>query len=232
MAFKYAQPVEDPEEPLIDLNDDANDDSPLEPPKSVELSSPNSTQNSSVTTSSSSAEKDKHNAALDPSHPTYITPSTFRMIILADETYECFFHTQFWKSFQVDQKIDQDLGVVKNIRGMFNNFLADGRRVAIEVRKRMDDATKNIPDNANNIINNAMNGVGANNDKDGRSRAQTLSSNNDDDDDFGNFVTPANANDVLGDVPVGADFTSVLHDKKEIEKENELARQLKDTRLG
>lgn len=33
-------------------------------------------------------EKLKHNAALDPTHPVYLNLATFRMVILADETYE------------------------------------------------------------------------------------------------------------------------------------------------
>lgn len=116
LAFKYAQPYENPDEPLIDLNDGGD--------KQIE----------SIT----------HNKALDPTHPVYITPSMFRMIILANETYSSFFENQFWKSFDLDtpSNIGNSMfgGMVGNIRGMVNNVMADGVRVANQVKKRMDDA--------------------------------------------------------------------------------------------
>ncbi|KAH3668738.1 hypothetical protein OGAPHI_002493 [Ogataea philodendri] len=136
-------------------------------------------------------EKLKHNKALNPATPTFITASTFRMIILADETYESFFHNDFWKSFHVNDKVSENPGVVNNLRGMFTDFLADGRRVANEVRKRMDDATKTVASSDQSSITTR------------NSRAQTLTSYNDEDeDDFGNFVSPLS--DALNDIPIGA----------------------------
>ncbi|KAG7884883.1 hypothetical protein KL938_001140 [Ogataea parapolymorpha] len=136
------------------------------------------------------SEKLKHNKALDPSNPTYITPSTFRMIILADDTYESFFQHDFWKSFHVNDKVSESLGVVNNLRGIFTNFLADGRRVANEVRKRMDDATKSVATSEQSSVTTRT------------SRAQTMSSyNEEDEDDFGNFQSPLN--DVFNELSIG-----------------------------
>jgi Ca2+-binding EF-hand superfamily protein len=124
LAFKYAQPYEDPEEPLIDLED----------------------------SSDKKLESLMHNKALDPTHPVYITPSMFRMVILANETYASFFENHFWKSFDLDTpgNVDQGMfgGMVGNIRGMVNYVMADGVRVASQVRKKMDDARIRADTNA------------------------------------------------------------------------------------
>lgn len=121
LAFKYAQPYEDPDAPLINLDDDANDSS-----------------------SNKKLDSITHNKALDPTHPVYITASMFRMVILANETYSSFFENQFWKSFELDSPGNMENGVfggmVGNIRGMVNNVMADGARVATQVRKKMDEA--------------------------------------------------------------------------------------------
>lgn len=120
LAFKYAQPYEDPSAPLIDLEDDDK------------------------VTTTKELESISHNKALDPKHPVYITPSMFRMVILANETYSSFFETQFWKSFDLDKSGNMDTsvfgGMVGNIRGMVSNVMADGVRVATQVKKRMDSA--------------------------------------------------------------------------------------------
>lgn len=126
LAFKYAQPYEDPEANLLDLDDSFDNDRELE--------------------------KMKHNKALDPTHPVYITPSMFRMVILANETYSSFFEHQFWKSFDLDSpgNTNQSMlgGMVGNIRGMVNNVMADGARVANQVKKKMDDARSRADTNA------------------------------------------------------------------------------------
>jgi TBC1 domain family member 8/9 len=118
LAFKYAQPYEDPEAPLIDLDDDSE--------------------------TAKDNKKIINNKALDPTHPVYITPSMFRMVILANETYSSFFEHEFWKSFDLDSPGNSDSsvlsGMVGNIRGMVNNVMADGVRVASQVKKKMDDA--------------------------------------------------------------------------------------------
>lgn len=116
LAFKYAQPYENPDAPLIDL----------------ELS-----DNKTMKTIS-------HNMALNPNNKVYITPSMFRMVILANETYSSFFENQFWQSFDLDSPATSDQsifgGMIGNIRGMVNNVMADGARVANQVKKKMDDA--------------------------------------------------------------------------------------------
>ncbi|TID28315.1 hypothetical protein CANINC_002492 [Pichia inconspicua] len=117
LAFKYAQPYENPDAPLIDLS---------------ELS-----DNKEMNTIS-------HNVALNPNNKVYITPSMFRMVILANETYSSFFENQFWQSFDLDSPASNDQsvfgGMIGNIRGMVNNVMADGARVANQVKKKMDDA--------------------------------------------------------------------------------------------
>ena len=122
LAFKYAQPYEDPDAPLINLEDDDND----------------------ASMSNKKLDSITHNKALDPTHPVYITASMFRMVILANETYSSFFENQFWKSFELDKPGSMENGVfggmVGNIRGMVNNVMADGARVATQVRKKMDEA--------------------------------------------------------------------------------------------
>lgn len=131
LAFKYAQPYEDPHAPLIELDDDNITEKKIE----------------SIT----------HNKALDPTHPVYITASMFRMVILANETYSSFFENQFWKSFDLDKpgNIDNSVfgGMVGNIRGMVNNVMADGARVATQVRKKMDEA-RSRGDTINSIESN------------------------------------------------------------------------------
>ncbi|ODV85087.1 hypothetical protein CANARDRAFT_199619 [[Candida] arabinofermentans NRRL YB-2248] len=206
LAFQYAQPEIDNDEPLIDLADESTD------------------------TETKNSEKLKHNKALDPSHPTYITASMFRMVILADVTYESFFTNIFWRSFHINEKVNEgNISVANNIRGMFNNFLADGRRVAIEVRKRMDDAAKNGATTTSTTNPNSTS------DQQSifttKSRSQTLSSyNEDDDDDFGNFVSPGV--DILNDVPTGGNDWEVLHTKKELDDERKLIEGMKSTSIS
>ncbi|VEU20417.1 DEKNAAC101311 [Brettanomyces naardenensis] len=212
MIFQYAQPAEDPDKPLISLSDDEDDEKKDKQENSI-----------------------KHNAALDPSRPVYITPSTFRMVILADETYESFFRTEFWKSFRVNEKISEKLGVVDNLRGMFTHFLADGRRVAVQVRKRMDEATKNAkPISDTGSTENRPRAASSNTSigsKSTRSRASSSlnDDDDDDDDDFGNFVGADY--DELNDIPTGGNELSVLHDAKEMEKESELVRGFESAKL-
>lgn len=114
LAFQYALPYEDTNAPLIELDDTG--------------------RNESIT----------HNKALDPNTPVYITSSMFRMIVLANETYSSFFEHEFWASFDVDLPGNTDQSVlgdlVGNIRGVVNNVMADGVRVANQVKKRMGDA--------------------------------------------------------------------------------------------
>ncbi|GME67245.1 unnamed protein product [[Candida] boidinii] len=206
LSFQYAQPDEDPNTPLIDLEDTG-----ITKPKPDE----------------SFQEKLKHNIALDPSNPMYISLPMFRMVILSDTTYESFFAETLRKSIHVDDEVDTKLDMYKNIRGMFNNFLADGRRVAIEVKRRMDDAAKSAGLNNNDASSSSSNSVNNNSSTNNTtpdtasrtSRSHTLSSYQEDDDDFGSYVSPEN-DDLLSNnelaslsvnIPVSGNDMSVLH---------------------
>lgn len=107
-VFEYALPEVDPEEPLIDLDDETESRK-----RSIQA-----------------------NPALDPDHPVFLNLPTFRMVVLADETYEHFFADTLPKSVRVDEEVQEAKS--RNLRDMFGGLLADGRRVANEVKRRMD----------------------------------------------------------------------------------------------
>ncbi|KAG7009388.1 hypothetical protein G7Y79_00002g005030 [Physcia stellaris] len=117
------------------------------------------------------------NLALDPANPLHITLPTFRMVILADELLQAFFETSFPNSFHLSSissvsrtptlstftapngapsqiplpAAGQSGGIVppnKGLRGVLDNIVSDGMRVAGEVRKRMDEAQREIEKNA------------------------------------------------------------------------------------
>lgn len=117
-SFEYAKAVDLAEEVnLIDLSDDEGEEKRTVKQKQLE----------SI----------KANAALDPTHPKVIDLPTFRMIILADETYELFFSNTLRSSVHVDEHINID-NKNKVLRSMFDGILADGKRVAEQVRRRVD----------------------------------------------------------------------------------------------
>ena len=119
-SFKYARSLEVTEEiNLIDLSDD-EDDFKKKEKKLATL---------------------KANVALDPTRPMVIDLATFRMIILAGETYELFFGETWRNSIHIDQSIDLNSTRSKAVRGMLDGILADGRRVAQQVRRRVDSVT-------------------------------------------------------------------------------------------
>ena len=62
------------------------------------------------------------------------------MVILADETYEMFFAQTLRDSIHLDQgaTINRGSGALKS---MFDGIIADGRRVAEEVRRRVDSVS-------------------------------------------------------------------------------------------
>lgn len=121
-SFEYAKPLDIAEEiNLIDLSDDE----------------------SSKSIGQKKLESMRANAALDPHHPTVIDLATFRMIILADETYELFFSSTFRHSIHVNHHVALSDAKDNALRNMFDGIIADGRRVAKEVRRRVDSvATK------------------------------------------------------------------------------------------
>lgn len=81
-----------------------------------------------------------HNAALNPSTPVFLNLPTFRMVVLADETYELFFSRTLRKSVHLAKPLDSKFNTIRNLRDMFDGLLADTRKVAVNVRRRMDSA--------------------------------------------------------------------------------------------
>lgn len=104
------------------------------------------------------------NLALDPANPLHITLPTFRMVILADELLQQFFESAFPNSFRLSPSPTTPnatplttfttLGRLssaparavvppaKGIRGVLDTIVSDGIRVAGEVRKRVDEASR------------------------------------------------------------------------------------------
>ena len=60
------------------------------------------------------------------------------MIILADETYELFFSETLRDSIRIDEGNESNNYRTKALRNMFDGILADGKRVAEQVRRRVD----------------------------------------------------------------------------------------------
>ncbi|EWC48110.1 hypothetical protein DRE_02689 [Drechslerella stenobrocha 248] len=106
------------------------------------------------------------NAALDPANPLHITLPTFRMIVLADEVLEYFFESGFAESISLSTEWPKTPGGrivssssfagfggaaaggvipgAKGLRGVLDGIVNDGLRVAQEVRRRMDEAQKEL----------------------------------------------------------------------------------------
>ena len=112
------------------------------------------------------------NLALDPTRPLHITLPTFRMVILADDLLQQFFESSFPASFHLSANPvlssstttlttftsptssmamphagPRAGGIVppsKGLRGVLDNIVQDGMRVATEVRKRVDDVGKEL----------------------------------------------------------------------------------------
>ncbi|KAK9324585.1 rab-GTPase-TBC domain-containing protein [Lipomyces orientalis] len=87
---------------------------------------------------SSSNNKVKANAALDPNHPLHITLPTFRMVVLADEALEHFFAHDFAASM----KLEPAKGMLREkgtLRELFDTLVSDSMRVAGEVKRRIDE---------------------------------------------------------------------------------------------
>lgn len=119
-------------------------------------------------TQSKSVSKRSANIALDPSNPLHITLPTFRMVVLADDLLQQFFESAFPESFHLSDHPAHSTsqaplttfssptpalhaashgGIVppaKGLRGVLDNIVSDGMRVAGEVRKRVDEAQREI----------------------------------------------------------------------------------------
>lgn len=113
------------------------------------------------------------NLALDPANPLHITLPTFRMVILADELLQQFFESAFPSSFHLSPTPSTPstplttfsntapipsaarapstgprpgtvIPPAKGLRGVLDSIVSDGMRVASEVRKRMDEAQREM----------------------------------------------------------------------------------------
>ncbi len=125
----------------------------------------------------SRAQSEKANVALDPGNPLYMTLPTFRMVVLADELLEQFFESSFPTSFHVVEGLQLPalaspsalttfsslrlggsqlappaaagrVAPPRGLRGVLDNIVTDGMRVAAEVRKRVEDVQREIEKNA------------------------------------------------------------------------------------
>ena len=163
---------DDDEEDLLDL-DSATSHSPTTPTASL----PNFQLHPASKETNPTARKASANLALDPANPLHITLPTFRMVILADELLQGFFEASFPNSFHLSSTSSisrtptlstfsapngassqlplaaagRSGGIVspnKGLRGVLDNIVTDGMRVAGEVRKRMDEAQREMEKNA------------------------------------------------------------------------------------
>lgn len=142
------------------------------PPLSLPSPSPPSLHPShNPTAHRPSSRKASANLALDPANPLHITLPTFRMLILADDHLQHFFESSFPASFHlsptpttptISTRTSTSLTTFtsphpstlplpagplppnKGLRGVLDTIVSDGMRVASEVRKRMDDAQREM----------------------------------------------------------------------------------------
>lgn len=94
------------------------------------------------------------NVALDPSKPLYLNLATFRMVVLADETLETLFSTSFQECIHLTKTgtgVFEKTQSNKTLRTVFDGILADGMRVAGEVRKRIDEAIEEGEENEDSV---------------------------------------------------------------------------------
>ncbi len=159
---------EEAEEDLLDLNSDStqpttNSHRPTDPSSP---SIPHPTRSASINRPTHTA-----NAALNPHMPLHITLPTFRMVILADESLQQFFESSFPASFHLSSHplpsqsgplttfrspVHTSTGGIvpagpggvvppaKGLRGVLDNIVQDGMRVASEVRKRVDEVGREM----------------------------------------------------------------------------------------
>lgn len=92
------------------------------------------------------------NAALNPNTPVVVNLATYRMVVLADETYELFFSKTFRESIHLTEPISTKYDPVRSLKDMFNGLLADGQQVALKVRRRMDSAASQAIHHENSSI--------------------------------------------------------------------------------
>ncbi len=156
----------DSEEDLLDLGDKRLPLDEEAPPSSA----PSLPRRASSLNHPISKPPAKHfaNIALDPSNPLHITLPTFRMVILADDLLQQFFESAFASSFNLSSHPAHSSsqatlttftspipslptaprgGLVppaKGLRGVLDNIVSDGMRVAGEAKKRFDEAQREM----------------------------------------------------------------------------------------
>ncbi|KAL8725628.1 MAG: hypothetical protein Q9166_007238 [cf. Caloplaca sp. 2 TL-2023] len=169
--FSVGDDDDDDEDDLLDLGIDTVKTPTSQSPTTT--SSPHllpSSQQVSPATKTTTSRKTSANLALDPANPLHITLPTFRMVVLADELLQQFFETSFPASFHLSPSIHRtstststlttfstpashlslpsNTAVVpsgnKGLRGVLDNIVSDGMRVAQEVKKRMDEAQREL----------------------------------------------------------------------------------------
>ncbi|CAN6596619.1 GTPase-activating protein GYP2 [Trichomonascus vanleenenianus] len=131
-AFEYATPGEPDRAPA------SNED---------ESSSGKSSDGPSDRPSKRSIDEQNNNAALNPDAPLYLNLATFRMVVLADETLEMLFAQSLRSAIHLDKAGTGVFDLQKNnskptLRSVFDGLMADGMRVAGEVKKRIDELDK------------------------------------------------------------------------------------------
>ena len=162
----------DSEEDLLDLEPKAS--SPKAPSPSPNPPPPSLPRRTSSLNHPITKPPQKHSAnlALDPANPLHITLPTFRMVILADDLHQQFFESAFPSSFHLSPHPAHSPsqtplttfssptptlpaaprgGVVppaKGLRGVLDNIVSDGMRVAGEAKKRFDEAQREMERNA------------------------------------------------------------------------------------
>lgn len=145
-------------------SDDDNSDLIDLGPSSKPITTPLPKQQTTPQSKISPSNPTSANLALDPANPLHITLPTFRMVILADELLQQFFESAFPNSFYLSPSpltpnatplttfstpsypSSAPTRVVvppaKGLRGVLDTIVSDGIRVAGEVRKRVDEASR------------------------------------------------------------------------------------------
>jgi len=166
-SFSIGDDDDDDEEDLLDLSL-SHPPSSTQPPSSPPPPSSSPPTLNPHQPNPPTSRKASANLALDPANPLHITLPTFRMLILADDLLQHFFESSFPASFHLAPTtisrtstslttftsphsstllIPRTGGVVpptKGLRGVLDNIVSDGMRVAGEVRKRMDEAQREM----------------------------------------------------------------------------------------
>lgn len=164
--------------------------------------------------------KISHNAALNPRLPVFLNLPTFRMVILADETYELLFSSTLRGAIHIDTPTD-GFDPMRNLRDMFDGLLADGREVAKKVRRRMDSAAHSGQLSSDN---SSM--------KSGKSNKVQHDEEEDRDDDFSVIDIDESERDLLfaAEVQALADpITPKAEDKKHLEEFHKITNENKPT---